>query len=62
MTHTAYRTPFGTFDTWEGAAVACEKRDMDPVTCIKIEVSPTDVQLETAYGKTARLPFVVRCF
>ena len=31
-----YETPFGTFNTWEEAAIACERCDMDPVTCIKM--------------------------
>jgi hypothetical protein len=31
-----YRTPVGTFKTWEEAAAACERIDMDPCTCIEI--------------------------
>lgn len=33
---TTYETPFGTFKTWEEAAAACERADMDPCTCIQI--------------------------
>lgn len=31
-----YQTPFGSFRTWEEAATACERADMDPCTCIDI--------------------------
>lgn len=31
-----YRTPLGCFRTWEEAAVACERADFDPCTCIEI--------------------------
>ena len=31
-----YETPVGSFDTWEEAALACERRDLDPVACIKV--------------------------
>jgi len=33
---TSYETPAGTFSTWDAAAAACERMDMDPTTCIKI--------------------------
>ena len=29
-----YQTPLGRFQTWEHAAAACERCDLDPVTCI----------------------------
>jgi hypothetical protein len=29
-----YQTPVGGFDTWEQAAAACERCDLDPCTCI----------------------------
>jgi hypothetical protein len=29
-----YATPVGLFKTWEEAATACERCDLDPVTCI----------------------------
>lgn len=32
----SYETPFGTFEKWEDAAAACERCDMDPTTCIKV--------------------------
>jgi len=31
-----YRTPLGCFETWEAAAIACERADFDPCTCIEI--------------------------
>lgn len=31
-----YRTPVGTFDTYEEAAEACERCDFDPVLCVEI--------------------------
>lgn len=41
-----YRTPLGTFDTYEEAAEACEKSDLDPNLCVEI-VNPDleDTQL-----------------
>jgi hypothetical protein len=30
-----YETPVGSFETWEAAAAACERCDLDPCTCIK---------------------------
>jgi hypothetical protein len=32
-----YETPVGTFSTWEQAAAACERSDMDPCDCIEIK-------------------------
>jgi len=29
-----YETPVGCFRTWEEAAAACERCDLDPCTCI----------------------------
>jgi hypothetical protein len=58
----SYKTPMGRFDTWEAAASACERADLDPCTCIKIDVTPTDVIAETAYGTTYRLSNPVRVF
>jgi hypothetical protein len=31
-----YRTPVGTFETWELAAEACEANDLDPTLCIEV--------------------------
>jgi hypothetical protein len=31
-----YETPVGCFTTWELAATACERCDLDPCECIKI--------------------------
>lgn len=31
-----YRTPLGSFQTWEEAAAACERADLDPCNCIAI--------------------------
>ncbi len=31
-----YETPLGTFGTWEAAATACERCDLDPITCVRI--------------------------
>ena len=31
-----YHTPVGAFDTWEDAAEAVEKRELDPCDCIEI--------------------------
>ena len=58
----SYQTPLGCFQTWEDAANACERADMDPCDCIKTSVSPTNVCHETAYGTTQRLSFAVRVF
>lgn len=58
----SYRTPMGRFDTWEAAANACERADLDPCTCIVTEVSPTDVSHETAYGTTVRLSRAIRVY
>ena len=57
-----YKTPMGSFTTWEEAANACHRVDMDPCTNIVTEVSPTDVCVEHAYGLAYRLPFQVRVF
>jgi len=32
----SYSTPLGLFSTWEDAAIACERCDLDPCTCIVI--------------------------
>jgi hypothetical protein len=29
-----YETPLGAFNTWEEAATACERCDLDPCDCI----------------------------
>ena len=60
--YVSYRTPMGRFETWEAAAAACERADLDPCTCIVTEVSPTDVIAETAYGTTVRLSNPIRVF
>ena len=61
-----YETPFGGFDTWEAAAIACERADMDPCDCIKYvgpaATPPALVHAETAYGQTTRLSFAIKCF
>ena len=36
MNTISYRTPLGTFSTWEDAANALEQVDMDPCTCIEV--------------------------
>lgn len=61
-THISYETPLGCFNTWEDAAEALERRDLDPCECIDIVASPKDICYETAYGFTTRLPFMVRVF
>lgn len=40
MPTTEYRTPLGTFRTWEEAAAACDRADLDPVECIEILRAP----------------------
>lgn len=30
-----YETPLGSFQTWEEAADACERVDLDPCACIR---------------------------
>ena len=62
-----YETPFGGFDTWEAAAIACERADMDPCDCIKYTgpaaTPPALVHAETAsYGQPMRLSFAIKCF
>lgn len=57
-----YQTPVGCFSDWLAAAEACERADLDPCTCIRVQVSPTDVSCETAYGSTVRLSRPVRVF
>lgn len=57
-----YQTPMGCFSTWEAAAIACERADLDPCTCIDIQVSPTDVSVEHAYGSSFRLSNPVRVY
>lgn len=57
-----YETPLGCFKTWEDAARALERCDMDPCECINIVASPTDVFYETAYGVTTRLWYGIRVF
>jgi hypothetical protein len=58
----SYHTPVGCFDDWIKAAEACERADLDPCTCIKTIVSPTDVSHETAYGTTLRFSRAIRVF
>lgn len=54
-TFTSYKTPIGNFQTWEDAAVACERVDMDPVSCIDIVVSPTQASWESGPGGWVKL-------
>jgi hypothetical protein len=63
-----YETPVGTFRTWEEAAAACERADLDPCTCIKnvsvVELSPStvDVWYITEYGLRQKLSAQIRVF
>ena len=62
---TSYETPMGCFNTWEQAAEACERSDLDPCTCIKIVVPHIPVQttcIEHAYGSAQRLSFQIKVF
>ena len=58
----SYQTPMGSFTDWIAAAEACERADLDPCTCIKTVISPTDVMYETAYGTTCRFSRPIRVF
>lgn len=59
----SYETPVGTFATWEDAAAACERSDLDPLTCITNRpINFTDTCIEHAYGTTTRLSFQIRVF
>ncbi len=62
--HHIYRTPVGSFETWEDAAAAVERRDMDPTTCVEVVRldPPHDVCWEFGPGGPLRLSFAVRCF
>jgi hypothetical protein len=45
-----YRTPMGTFETWETAAAAVELADMDPCTCVEIcTIDRSQVSWEDGY-------------
>lgn len=65
-TEMTYETPVGTFATWEAAAAACERADMDACSCIINRPDPSPdtftTCLETAYGSTQRLSFQVKVF
>ena len=58
----SYRTPMGCFGTWEEAAVAVERADMDPCACIQTLASPVDVSYEVAYGSAMKLSRSIRCY
>ena len=58
----SYETPVGCFATWEKAADAVSRSDMDPCEVIKAVVSPTDVSVEWAYGSSFRLSQPIRVF
>lgn len=61
-----YQTPVGGFDTWEAAATAVERCDLDPCSCIEYTgpapQAPSLVHTETAYGHATRLSFAIKCF
>jgi hypothetical protein len=58
-----YETPVGTFGHWEDAAAACERADLDPVTCIiNRPIEFRDVCVEHAYGSSYRMSDPVRVF
>lgn len=58
-----YRTPIGNFQTWEEAAIACERCGLDPVECIKAEVSPSEIShIIDNDGVSRRLSTPIRCF
>lgn len=61
-----YHTPVGAFFTWEDAARAVERCDMDPCEVIAYRPAassgPELVCRERAYGSDARLSFSVKCF
>lgn len=63
----SYSTPFGAFDTWEDAAAACERMDMDPCDLVKYvgpqPTPPALVSYELApYGTKLSLSFQVKVF
>jgi hypothetical protein len=58
-----YETPLGTFASWEEAAAACERADLDPLTCIKnVPIEFRDVCVEHAYGSPLRISRAIRVF
>jgi hypothetical protein len=67
-TTTKYETPVGTFGTWEDAAQAVERADMDPCECIKIvrndppNAGPSLASYELGPGGVVRLSFQVKVF
>lgn len=68
-TTTRYETPVGTFKTWEDAAAACERADLDPCDCIKIvrpgadvDAGPSLASYELGPGGLIRLSFQVKVF
>lgn len=63
MTTVNYHTPLGDFKNWEEAAVACERCDLDPVDCIKVEVSPSEIShIIDGDGVARRLSTPIRCY
>lgn len=61
-----YSTPFGTFATWEDAASACERMDMDPCELIEYvgdSVAPPSLaSYELGPGGVVRLSFQIKVF
>jgi hypothetical protein len=57
----SFKTPACTFGTEEEAVTACENAGV-PAESITVNISPTDVALEHAYGSTFRLSQPVRVF
>lgn len=62
-----YETPLGSFETWEAAAAACERADLDPCTCIsnqRVGPGPSLVSYEVMPDGSApvRLSFQIKCF
>jgi hypothetical protein len=62
---TVYETPVGTFNTWEEAADACERADMDACECVEI-VRPEYIMVLTEMlpdgSQPIRLSNAIMCF
>lgn len=58
----SYKTPVGPFLTRELAVAACKAEGQDPSQSITVNVSPTDVAVEHAYGSSFRLSQPIRVF
>ncbi|MBK3779875.1 hypothetical protein G3A43_06380 [Paraburkholderia aspalathi] len=60
--HISFKTPSGTLGSQGEAVAACERAGVPPADNITVNVSPTDVAVEHAYGTTFRLSQPVRVF